>query len=186
MRRFAGSTVLFVVLLAFWLILSGQYDPLFIGLGIVSAALTTVLTYDLASEGLKGGPPWSPRTLPTQVWRAITYHAWLVLSIFPAAVQVAVVVLRPTMPIEPALLRFRTGMRSPIGRTMFANSITLVPGTLTVDLDEQGGYIVHVFTRDAADDLVSAEMQNRVGGIFLEDVEEPVTPTWDPPEEADR
>jgi multicomponent Na+:H+ antiporter subunit E len=185
-RNAVGRTALFLGLLLFWLILSGQYEPLFIGMGIGAAALTTLLTYDFLVAALRGGPPSTPRSLPVQLWRAVVYHAWLMLQVFPAAVQVASIVLRPSMPIEPAILRFRTGMHSPLGRTIFGNSITFIPGTLTVDLDERDGYVVHVFTRDAADDLVSAEMQERIGAIFLEEVQDPVIPTWDPPRRGGR
>jgi hypothetical protein len=71
------------------------------------------------------------------------------------------------MPIRPKLMVFRTDIRSDVGQVMVANSITLTPGTVTVDLQD-GTYLVHALHPDTADAVVSGELQNMVAPIFGE------------------
>jgi multicomponent Na+:H+ antiporter subunit E len=79
----------------------------------------------------------------------------------------------------PAELRFSTGLESRLARVVLANSITLVPGTMTMTLNEDE-FVVHALTPAAADDLLSARMQNMIGSIFLEEPEPPPEVAWEP------
>jgi multisubunit Na+/H+ antiporter MnhE subunit len=81
--------------------------------------------------------------------------------------QVAYIVLNPKLPIDPGLLRFRTRLQSSVGHILLANSITLTPGTITVDLTE-GTYLVHALVPQAAGSLLEAKMQNKLEMIFGE------------------
>jgi multicomponent Na+:H+ antiporter subunit E len=80
---------------------------------------------------------------------------------------VAYIVLHPKLPIEPGLLRFRTRLRSQVGHVILANSITLTPGTITVDLSD-GTYLVHALVPGAAASLLEAKMQSKLEAIFGE------------------
>ena len=100
-------------------------------------------------------------------WRLFSYFIWLVYEIVQANLQVAYLVLHPKLPIDPGLLRFRTRLQSKVGHILLANSITLTPGTITVDLTD-GTYLVHALAPGAAGSLLEAEMQSRLEAIFGE------------------
>jgi multicomponent Na+:H+ antiporter subunit E len=116
-----------------------------------------------------------------RAWRFVAYVGWLVARMVVASVQVAYFVIHPRMPLEPAVLRFRTRMRSPLGRVMLANTITLVPGTLTMHVDGDE-YVVHALVPSAAADLLTARSQNIIGRIFLEEPDAAVWAVWETPE----
>jgi multicomponent Na+:H+ antiporter subunit E len=172
------AVVQFVLLLAFWLLLSGHYDPLFVGMGVVSAAVVTAVTHPLLAPAL-GRPLGGLRVLPRRTWRYVVYIGWLVSRIPPAGLQIAYHVLHPRVPIDPGVLRFRTGLQSPTARTILANSITLVPGTMTLEVDEDE-FVVHAFIPSAVDDLASATMQNKIADIFLEPHDPAPEVVWEP------
>jgi multicomponent Na+:H+ antiporter subunit E len=166
----------FAALFAFWLLLSDQYAPVFLVMGLVTAALVTACTHDLFMEAVGGRAPHG-RNLLARSWHLLVYLAWIIWRILVASVQVAYFVAHPSMPLQPRVLRFRTTMRRPLAQVTLANSITLVPGTLTLNLDD-GTYLVHALVPAAADDLVNAKMQNIVARLFGEDPESPPDVTW--------
>ncbi len=181
--RLLRASVLFAVLLAFWLILSGQYNPLFIGMGVVSAAACAWFGA-LLVEPTVGDAGRHPRV---HLFWLVIYVGWLLSRMVVGAMQVAWIVLNPKHPPRPGILRFRTELASPAARTMLANSITLVPGTITLEIDD-GVLTVHSFTPKAVDDLASARMQNRIAAVFR-DVDQPKPQLdWefgDPPSDTD-
>ncbi len=180
--RPALVVVEFLGLLGFWLVLSGQYSPLFIAMGVISAVLVTALTHRVVAEAL-GPPGEGAADAPVRILRAIGYGFWLLSRIPPAGFQVAYYVLHPAMPIKPGVLRFRTSLRSQMARSALANSITLVPGTLTLRIigDE---FVVHAFVPSSAADLIKGGMQQRIARVFLEEERDDPEATWQPPEQG--
>ncbi|MFC1962187.1 Na+/H+ antiporter subunit E [Chloroflexota bacterium] len=169
----------FALLFIFWLVLSGHFDITYVLLGVFSSALITILTNDLFSslftQGRQGQNNFllsSPRVLSF-----LAYLPWLLFRIIQANLQVAYLVLHPRMPIRPGLLRFRTGIRSHLAQVMLANSITLTPGTVTVDL-EDGEYVVHALVPESAERLLEAKIQNQIGQIFREEKDLPPRVRW--------
>jgi multicomponent Na+:H+ antiporter subunit E len=167
--------ILFVALLAFWILLSGKLEPLFIGMGIVSALVVTRFGVPLLTEVL-GSPEDTP---PVDLLRLVAYIAWLLTRIPSAAVDVALSILLPSRSPEPGVVRFTTGLYSPAARTLLANSITLVPGTMTLSVDG-GEFVVHALSPRAAQDLANAEVQRRIARIFRAEPDAPPTMRWDP------
>ena len=168
MKKTKRLAVQFAVLFAFWLILSGKLEIKYLLLGLLSAALVTFITQDLME------PEASRRTTARGVtaglktiWRLGLYFAWLLREVIISNLQVAYIVLHPKLPINPGLLRFRTRLQSSVGHILLANSITLTPGTITVDLVE-GTYLVHALVPDAAGALLEERMQSRLEAIFGE------------------
>lgn len=169
----------FAVLLALWLVLSGHFNPLSIGMGVASAALGVWLFEALRRPELDSGRRYSPAEVARRVYYSAIYLAWLISRIPPSGIEVAYHVLHPRVPIEPSLVRFRTGLASPVARTILANSITLVPGTMTVMVDGDE-FLVHAFVPSAADDLIDATMQNRIADAFLEEHDPAPEVVWEP------
>ncbi|MTV24338.1 hypothetical protein FTX61_02715 [Nitriliruptoraceae bacterium ZYF776] len=168
------QAVLVLLLFAFWVGLSGRLDPLFLVLGALSSLAVALAATPLfeATLGGAGRHPW------VKVWRLVPYGAWLLGRMVVSAFQIARIVLDPRIPPEPGIVRFRTQLSSPAARAMLANSITLVPGTMTLEVD--GDEItMHSFTPDATDDLASAAMQDRIARIFGDPPQAPPELIWD-------
>lgn len=178
-RRLASIIIQFAILFAFWVVLSGRYEAKYLSFGVLSAGLVTFLTndlfYPLYYRGDKGGT--KTRVVFLQLWRFMAYLPWLIFGIIKANLQVAYLVLHPRMPIEPVMLQFRTRLRGSLAQVIVANSITLTPGTTTVNLEE-GRYTIHVLAPPAAKDILQAKLQNKVGAIFMEDEESPPVARW--------
>lgn len=173
------ATLLFAALLGFWLLLSGRFDPLFVGMGVVAAAVVTAMTYRELTDVL-GPRSHGVGALARRAWYFAIFAVWLLSRIPPAAWQTVWIVIHPSLPARPHIVTFTTQLASPVARTMLANSISLVPGTITVAVIGNR-FVVHALVPDAAEDLRTSVLQNRIADIFLEPHEPPPTMTWDPP-----
>ncbi|MFC1967705.1 Na+/H+ antiporter subunit E [Chloroflexota bacterium] len=178
-KRLSIAALQLVILLVLWLVLSGHYDAEHIIIGVVSAGLVTLLTsdifYTIFDRNVKAKV--NPGQSLLQLWRFLLYLPWLLSRIIMANVQVAWLVIHPKMPIDPVILQFRTTMKKDFSRVMLANSITLTPGTITLNLEDDY-YSIHTLAPPSAQELVEAVMQNRVGAIFLEEPEKPPSTNW--------
>jgi len=119
---------LILALAAMWLTLSGYFKPMLITLGVISIGFVIWLCKRMKILDIETVPYSTlPRTLP--------YIAWLFFEIVKANVQVVKAVLNPNLEVTPTLVKVPAPQKSDIGATMFANSITLTPGTVSVDMD---------------------------------------------------
>ena len=175
MVRLTRIFVLFVTLLLFWQSLSARVDPLFITLGVLSAAFTTWFSLRLL-EHVVGRAEHTPRI---HLGYLVAFLAWLLLQIPPAGLQIARVVLDPRRPPRPGVVRFTTRLESPAARTLLANAITLVPGTMTVNV-EGSEFTVHAFTPDTTEDLATAKMQRKIARAFRQEPEPAPRMVWEP------
>jgi multicomponent Na+:H+ antiporter subunit E len=174
MKKRWRQVVFFAIQLGFWLVLSGRLDPVFVVLGIASAAVVTLAATPLLEHTIgRAGTHPRVRVLPL-----ITYSGWLFGRMMVSAVQIAWIVLNPRVPPKPGIVRLRTDLRSPAARAMLANSTTLVPGTMTLNISDRE-MVVHSFTPDAVEDLATAAMQNRIARIFGDDHQEPPELHWE-------
>lgn len=144
------------VLFLFWLLLSGHYTPFLVVSGVVCSLLIAWLASVLGTADEEG--------LPIElVPRGLLYWPWLVMEAAKAALEVALIVVNPALPISPRLVRVRTSQKTPVGVTIYANSITLTPGTITVEVNRHDDeLLVHALTRAGADGLAEGEMDRRV------------------------
>ena len=150
--------------LGFWLVFSGQLDALHVGAGVLSAALVAVLSRDLERLGTRHdarGRPVPVFTFSVHWGRFAVYLAWLLGQVIVANLQVAFIVLHPRLPISPTVVRFRTRLPGDLGRTTFGNSITLTPGTITLDV-EGDRLVIHALTRASAQQVLTRAMERRV------------------------
>lgn len=151
------AALLFVILLSVWLLWSGLFKPLIVGLGVISCALCVLVTYRMRHHG----PDVFELGL---LWRTPTYLPWLLKEIAVTSWNVMRIVLDPRLPIDPIVIRLRRSQRTQLGRVVYANSITLTPGTLT--MDEDGEHLtVHTLTEADARALQSGEMDKRVSRL---------------------
>jgi multicomponent Na+:H+ antiporter subunit E len=179
MTRLLRVTTMFVALLGFWQILSARIDPLFAGLGLVSAAVLTAYALWLVERAL--GP--REQVQPISVVGFVSFAMWLLLRMLQSAVWVATVVVDPRRQPHPGVVHFDTNLPSPAARTMLANSISLVPGTITLNVDGSR-FTVHAFTPQSVEDLVTAATQRRIARVFRVAPDAPPTMVWDPVHDA--
>jgi len=96
--------------------------------------------------------------------RPLAYAPWLFWEIVKANVAVARVILDPALPVAPRLVRVKALQKTPLGQTIFANSITLTPGTLSLEV-EAGSVWVHALTAESAAGVQDGEMNRRVARL---------------------
>ena len=93
--------------------------------------------------------------------------ALLVWQVLLANLGVARLVLHPRMPIDPVLLRFRTGWENSLPKVMLGNSITLTPGTFTIRIVDDV-FLIHAIHEDLAASLLDGSMQRKVAEVYGE------------------
>jgi len=152
------ATVLFIL----WLLLSGHYSGLLVTLGALSCLGVAMLAASL------GTLDPDHRTFAFLV-RLAAYVPWLLKEIVMANWTVAKIIWRPDLPIRPRVIRPHASQRSPIGLAVFANSITLTPGTLSMDADTSGEIAVHALDDESAQGLMTGEMDRRVAALESRD-----------------
>jgi len=152
------ALLLFVSLLAFYVVLSGQIGSLFLmGMGVVSCAAITLLAKRLGIVDDEG--------MPYRWWlRTAAYAPWLLKQVFLANIDVLRRVWKPTLDIQPRMFTIKHDLRTAYGVATYMNSITLTPGTVTVDVGKNE-FLIHALTQDAADELIAGEMHRRVLAI---------------------
>jgi multicomponent Na+:H+ antiporter subunit E len=148
------SVSLFCFLYLFWLLLSGFFTAFLMSAGLVSALV--VVWFARRVDGSA-----APRGRVHLGLRAFTYGPWLLKEIAKSAWAVSRIILDPRLPISPTLVRFKPSQKTEAGLVLHANSITLTPGTITIEADA-GEFLVHGLTRDSAQGAVGSEMDQRV------------------------
>ncbi|MDY0069257.1 MAG: Na+/H+ antiporter subunit E [Porticoccaceae bacterium] len=145
---------LFVVCVALWLLLSGQSKPLLLGLGLASVVLTLFVALRMEILDHESHPlALSPKL--------VVYWIWLAGQVVLSSLAVSLAVLAPRGRVAPATARIATGERSDIGHTIFANSITLTPGTVSMAVED--GFIeVHSLNGENIASLQQGEMLRRI------------------------
>lgn len=140
-----------------WLLLSGHYTPLLLGLGTLS--ITSVMWIAHRMDGVDHVGQRMPLTL-----RVSLYWLWLLGQIFLSSIDVARRILNPRLPISPCVIKVKAHQQSDLGQVIYANSITLTPGTVSMRVAD-GEITVHALTAQGAQDLASGEMDQRVQAL---------------------
>ncbi len=152
MRFIAQALLLF----AFWLLLSGHYSAWLVGSGAVSALVVAFLVRIAGISDSEGLPV-------ERLIGGFLYWPWLFGEIVKSTLAVTRIILDPRLPISPRLIRAPIGPKTAVGVATYANSITLTPGTITVEVDRRRGeLVVHALTDASASDLLTGEMDRRV------------------------
>lgn len=159
----ARRVVLGAVMFAFWILLAwpvtqdGEWRLAEILTGLLAAAGVALVMRDLVTQR------FVRLASPLRYLWALTFACVLAFHVVRANVDVAWRVLRPSMPIRPGIVRVRTRLRTESARTALANAITLTPGTLTVDVTEDGCFYVHWINVETTQD---EEAARRILGRF--------------------
>ena len=143
-----------ITLFAFWLLLSGMYQPLLISFGIVSSLLVTWISHRMDVADHEGFPVHLGA-------KAASYWPWLAWEIIKANIDVALIIIKPKLQIAPTMFNSHASQKTEVGQVTYANSITLTPGTITISVAD-GIVEVHALTSGTADEVLSGRMDKRV------------------------
>ena len=159
MNRVLRNIFLFAILFGAWLLMSGHYTPLLIGLGVLSCALATFMADRIGGNDEEGLPLHMMARLPA-------YLLWLVKEIIMSNIATGRLILFGRA--RPVLFTTAASQATAGGLVTYANSITLTPGTVTIEVDEKGGgteFLVHAIDHAFAEDVESGEMDRRVTAL---------------------
>ena len=140
-----------------WFLLSGVTAPFILSLGAFSVAAVVLIARRMDVIDQEGHPIHL-------TWRATGYWLWLVVEIFKSNWEVARAVLMPRTYLRPVVVNLTPSQRSESGQVIYANSITLTPGTVTLDT-EPGHMFVHALMESGAQSLLDGEMDRRVSQV---------------------
>lgn len=161
-----------VTLYAYWLLLSGHYEPWFV---ISGAVLTVAVVGFSLFKGITDEEGFPVEKLP----RGLVYWPWLGVQMTLSALNVSRIILDPKLPISPTMVKVGAKEETAVGLTIYANSITLTPGTISVEVSARDKSVwVHAITRENAEGLGDDEMNARVA--WMDGVEELPSPTDSP------
>ena len=156
-RTITRMLALLIPLVAAWLLWSGIYKPLLLALGLFSCLLTIYIKHRM-------------EYFQTEVFalqfgrRLIGYWLWLAKEVIKSSLDVARIIVSPSLPISPQVLTIKASSENPVDQATLANSITLTPGTLALDV-YKGEITVHALTKAGADELRKNEMDRRIQAL---------------------
>ncbi len=147
----------FVLLFAVWLLWSGHTEPLLLGLGVGSCALVVWLSRRMALLDDEAYPFHL-------LVRLLGYIPWVLWQVVLTNIAAAKVILSPSLPISPMLLKLRVKQQTTLGRVIHANTITLTPGTVTLDV-RGDTFLIHALTREAASEDGTGALDDKVARL---------------------
>jgi multicomponent Na+:H+ antiporter subunit E len=144
----------------FYLVLAGSLEPFELVTGVITAAVVSISLW-----GVSLTTPVRLAGATAQLGRLLLYAPYLLWQIAKANVEIAYVVLHPDLPIDPETVEFDAAVWSALPVTTLANSVTLTPGTLTVDVSRRH-FTVHTLTGSAREDLFAGSLERAVRFVF--------------------
>ncbi|MDR9408642.1 MAG: Na+/H+ antiporter subunit E [Balneolaceae bacterium] len=160
---FFSITLSFISLMLFWIAMSGFRDAIHLTFGVLSVGGVLMLNYQLKKHRFYTDDMDNLDEL--RLFRAAYYFIWLIYQIIIAGFHVLGIILRPSMPIEPSIIKFSVDLPSSHAKMILGNSITLTPGTLTIDI-EGDLFIVHSLDDASFESLKNDEMPRQVLQLF--------------------
>ena len=152
------KTLVWTILLAgTWWLWSAHTELLIIIFGILSLAIT-LLFFSRMDRDAADVPPY------TLGLRPLFYLPYLTIEIIKANIDVAKIVLSPKMKISPRMFKARASQKTIVGQVVYANSITLTPGTITLDVRD-GEFLIHALTNEAAEGVLAGDMDKKVSKL---------------------
>lgn len=151
--------ILASTLVLFWMLLSGHTSVLLLSLGLASVVLVTWLVSRMDRND----------NAPVRMlfsMKFISYLGWLTWQVIITNIDVAKRIWNPSLPIKPASRKIKVKIKDPLIKTIYANSITLTPGTVTTEVGEDY-FIVHALNSEGLDELEEGDMERRL--ISLEE-----------------
>lgn len=151
------ATSAFLVLSILWVLNSGQFVPLLLCFGLLSVMLVVYLARRMSIVDEESLPVHLGRGLPA-------YYAWLAWKIVQGSVDVALRAWKGKRAVTPRMQVVPARQKTGLGQVLYANSMTLTPGTVAVDLTDEG-ILVHALTAESLAEVMAGEMEQRVSKL---------------------
>ncbi len=145
------------ILFAIWLLLSWHFDGLLIAFGLATCTVAVWVGVRMGTVDRESVPIHL-------VGGALLYVPWLVWEIFKSNVRVARIILAARLRVDPSIVHFRASQRTDLGRFIYANSITLTPGTVTTGIVGDD-FEVHAIVQSEIDGSEENDMNRRVTAL---------------------
>ena len=147
-----------IAMFIFWILLSGEFTFILITSGVVASLIVAYLSHDIfiGKADLK--------TEAGRVFKFAVYVPWLLWEIALANVEIAYLVLSPKPLVDPQIVRFKPDLKTDLGIVTLAHSITLTPGTVTVEANREE-FVIHAIWQKSAEGILGGEMQQKVKKI---------------------
>lgn len=170
--KIVGSTAvhlvsMFISMFIFWMILAGRTEIKFIIYGILTAAVTSWITYPLLLVRNKTGDK-KYFVFGVNPFKFISYFIWLMWQLILANIDVLLATTSQELQIDPKVVRFKVHFDNPMASVMLADSITLTPGTVTINVTDDGLYEIHALTPGAADGIYGGDFPKHVASLYGE------------------
>ena len=144
-----------LVLFVLWLLLSESFRPAHMAVGLASAFVVALLSRD----------PSVSRTYTIRWMHALLYFPWLFSRIFLSGLHLSYLILHPRLPIKPQLFPHRVRLGNEEAVMLMGNSITLTPGTVTVEASAEE-LLVHAMDHESTLDVATGRLERRVNAVF--------------------
>lgn len=145
-----------VTLTILWLLLSGLLTPLLLTLGGISIVIVCYFAVKMRVLEHRG------QAIYFRPLHLVRYWCWLVIEIFKSNWDVTQRIIQPSLPIKPFLKAIPAKQKTELGRVVYANSITLTPGTVAINIAKNGDILVHALHEDSITELEEGHMGERV------------------------
>lgn len=153
------NTIWLAILLAiFWIINSGHFDALLLSLGALSIILVIAINHLMDKVSGSQQPP------VILSWKLPFYVAWLIKEIVKSNIEVIRCIWQRDPAIEPSIITVKASQESDLFKVLYANSITMTPGTVTVEV-EGDLFTIHSLTRASRQGVESGEMDTKVRNL---------------------
>lgn len=152
--------------MGFWYLMSGFFDITHTIMGLLSVAVVMAINYRFKTYSF-----YDDETDVVKDLRFLYvpyYFGWLIVQIVISGIQVAKILLSPSLPIQASVVRFKVDYPNPHCKMILGNSITLTPGTLTVDINGDE-FIVHAISTSSFEGIASDRMPQQVLRLFTSD-----------------
>lgn len=162
--------ILSVVLFLLWVMLSGQFNLKFLLIGLFSSLVISAICIPFLT--FKSGTNEQKYFLfSINLIRFLPYCLWLIGEIIKASISVTKQIFKPHLDYEPRVVCFSMPFENPLASVLLANSIILTPGTITIDVMENGIFEVHSLDESSAEDIYKGVMAKKIAAIFKETCE---------------
>jgi multicomponent Na+:H+ antiporter subunit E len=157
-RNYIHITIWALILSVFWLLLSGMYNPLLLSFGMTSIVVVLIVLRRMENADKK-------RQQVGTGLRLIRYIPWLIAQVLKSSIHVTKLIWGSPNKVSPTLAKINISNVPPNKRVLYANSITLTPGTLCVDLkgDE---LTIHALQKSSITELEEGYMENKITSIW--------------------
>lgn len=147
----------FVLLMGSWLLWSGHYTVLITSFGVLSVIGVVALCLRLGILDEEAQPFFL-------IFRLLLYLPWLVWEVVKANWDVVKVILSPSLPVHQRLVRVKASQKTDLGQVIYANSITLTPGTVSLDVRDDT-ILVHALTKGSYEGLMTGIMDAKAAKV---------------------